>query len=180
MNNPSDSITVNVEELPQEPMEDKIHFIRETIENRVKGGEKIYEDNEIESRFVNEYVKKEKVADDIIKELRYVYLVRNELNPKETNTEIKDRLISLKCDANALYKHYIIVNKIEMIRRQIEINETDEQIKERLISKNGDVMEVLRDYMGIERKDETPNKSISTNQMIYKEMRTFLDGTKRR
>jgi hypothetical protein len=171
---------VNVEEIPHEPIKDKIQFIRDTIENKVKGGEKLYTDSEIESRFVNEYVKKEKVADDMIKEIRYVYLVRNELNPQENNSEIKNRLLSLKGDANALYKHYIIVNKIAMVRRQIETIETDEQIKKRLISKNGDVMDVLRDYMGIERKYESPRKSISTNQMIYKEMRTFLDGTKRR
>jgi len=162
-------------------MDEKIRVVRDYVNKRVKNGSKLYTDSEIEARFTDENIKTEDVVLTILKDLRGVFMIRKDINPTETNQEIKNRLVEANGNLNDVFKHYLIVNKIAMVRRQIETDDTDEQVKERLIAKNGDVMEVLREYMGIEReKRENPDKSISTNQLIYKEIRTFLDGVSRR
>ena len=60
---------------------------------------------------------------------------------------------------------------VEVICRQTDY--TKEVAKEKLIEHSLDLQSVVREYMGIVK---TPDNKTSTNQMVFKEFRTFLDG----
>lgn len=57
-----------------------------------------------------------------------------------------------------------------------QTNYTEEEAKEKLRLFNCDYMRVIRDYMGIPDKKETP-KVKSVNQEIYRQLRTKLDSS---
>jgi len=66
--------------------------------------------------------------------------------------------------------------KIKIIIRQTDYSE--EKAREKLRKFNFDEMAVIRDYFGIAEK-KTPEKVVSVNQAIYKQLRGHLDGAMR-
>ena len=60
---------------------------------------------------------------------------------------------------------------VDLVCRQTKYNE--KEAKEQLILVDYDYMRVLRNYMGISKKEAQPIGSI--NQTIFKEFRTLLD-----
>ena len=60
---------------------------------------------------------------------------------------------------------------IQMIQRQT--NYTEEIAREKLIEFNYKPIDVIKNYMGLDKKEEKPIKSI--NQEMYRQMRKQLD-----
>lgn len=59
----------------------------------------------------------------------------------------------------------------EIVKRQTDY--TDDQIKEKLKIHNNNALEIIKEYMNVQPKKE---KIISsTNQMVYNEIRNFMD-----
>jgi len=67
-----------------------------------------------------------------------------------------------------------MIEKIGIITRQTDYDE--ETIKQKLIEYNYDHMKVIKEYMGLDKK-ENKNKSkiTSLNQEIYKQIRQKID-----
>jgi len=64
-----------------------------------------------------------------------------------------------------------IAEMCDIVSRQTEY--TQDQIKDKLIEYNYEYMDVIKEYMGIEKEKPRPIKSI--NQEIYKQIRLQLD-----
>jgi hypothetical protein len=60
---------------------------------------------------------------------------------------------------------------IQMIQRQTDY--TEETAREKLIEFNYKPIDVIKNYMGLDKKEEKPIKSI--NQEMYRQMRKQLD-----
>ena len=65
--------------------------------------------------------------------------------------------------------------KINIIKRQTDYSE--EIINEKLKIHNGNIEEVIKEYMGVEKKKEI--KNLSRNQIRYKEIRKMMDEAMR-
>ena len=62
--------------------------------------------------------------------------------------------------------------KIQVILRQTDY--TEDKAREKLIELKYNELAVIRQFMGVPEKKQTPIKSV--NQAIYKQIRTHLDG----
>lgn len=61
---------------------------------------------------------------------------------------------------------------VQVVCRQTDYDK--EKAKDKLIQHSLDLQAVVREYMGVGEK-KTVEKKTSTNQMVFKEFRTFLD-----
>lgn len=61
---------------------------------------------------------------------------------------------------------------VQVVCRQTDYDE--EKAKAKLVEHALDLQAIVREYMGVSEK-KTEEKKTSTNQMVYKEFRTFLD-----
>lgn len=61
---------------------------------------------------------------------------------------------------------------VQVVCRQTDYDQ--EKAKDKLIQHSLDLQAVVREYMGVGEK-KTVEKKTSTNQMVFKEFRTFLD-----
>lgn len=69
-------------------------------------------------------------------------------------------------------------NVIDVIVRQTDY--TKEKAIEKLIEHNNNVLAVVREYMGVQPKQNAEDNNKSTNQQIYGEIRNLMDDAARR
>jgi len=63
--------------------------------------------------------------------------------------------------------------KLGIVARQTDYDE--ETIKQKLIENNYDHMKVIKEYMGLDKKESNKGRVTSLNQEIYKQIRQKID-----
>lgn len=68
------------------------------------------------------------------------------------------------------------INKFVIEKIQRQTNYTEDQSKAKLIEHKGDELNVIKEYLGIDIKNNKKNKTFtSINQEIYSQIRTHLN-----
>jgi len=81
-----------------------------------------------------------------------------------------------KGDYKMLIRHVNENKTINMVLKQTDLPR--KLVIEKLKKYNGDSIAVIREYLGTKNSIKTNNNDKSTNQKIFKEMRTFMDTVK--
>ena len=89
----------------------------------------------------------------------------NEINNLKSRENIKN-FVEKQREKHRIYLRDLVIR---------QTNYDEETAIKKLEEHNGDVISIIREYMGPSKKIERNNSSISTNQIIMKEIRTMMD-----